>query len=165
MAQEMKASDVLGNIGFKKASSKGGQANKLPLIEASYVIEVHKGSFFASSKPKTKGQPIFSVDFTVRESSTDQVAVGSKKSWTQNLTPYSDEVNYGAENLKQFVAALFGFEPGSEEADNLDESFVETVCDGGADGELVRVDTVPKTSKANHPWLLHIFSPYTEAAE
>lgn len=165
MAQEMNAKDVLKSIGFSNASSKGGAANKLPKIEASYVIEVHKGAIFPSTNPQTKGQPIFSVDFTVRESSTEQVVTGSKKSWTQNLTPYSDTVNYGAENLKQFVAAVFGFEPGSEEADNLDESYVDAVCKGDADGMLVRLDTVPKTSKANRDWLLHIFSPYEDKAE
>jgi hypothetical protein len=162
MAQEMNVKDVLNNIGFSGASSKGGAANKLPLIEASYVVEIHKGSFFASTNPQTKGQPIFSVDFTVREASTDKVATGSKKSWVQNLTPYSETVNYGAENLKQFVAAVFGFEPGSEEADNISDDFVEQITSGGADGSLVRLDTVPKTSKANRDWLLHIWSPYNE---
>lgn len=158
MAESMKASEVLG-ANFKKTSSAGGKTNKLPRVEGHYVLEVRRGKLFRSKDPRTKGQPVFTVDFKVRESSQDDVAVGSIRSWTQNLSPYDDEINYGMENLKQFTASVFGFVPGTPEADAVDDELVDAICDGDARGLLVVCDTVPK-GEEGRKWTLHIFNPY-----
>lgn len=164
MAEELRADDVLGD-NFNRLDSRGGSANKLPNTEATYTVEVHKGAIFKSINPQTKGHPIFTLDFTVLKSSTDQVTVGTKKSWTQNLTQSFGDKEYGKENVKQCVAAIFGLEPGTPDANALGNDAVQKVLDGECEGLTVVVETVPKESKAGRPWTLHIWSPDQEIAE
>ena len=161
MAEKMTAADVLG-ANFNKLDSAGGGANKLPRVDASYLVEIGKAEIFASENPQTKGQPIFSVDFAIVETGHPDVAVGAKKSWTQNLNQRFGDKEYGKENVKQFTAAVYGFEPGTPEANALGNEHVQSIIDGECKGMLVRVDTVPKTSKGGNDWTLHVFSPYVD---
>lgn len=155
----MNAADAFGS-GFKDLPSQGGAANKLPRADASYVLMVVGASIFPSTNPKTKGDPIFAANFEVVESSHPDVAVGAKKTWSQNLNQRFGDKEYGKENVKQFVAAVAGLIPGSEEADAIDTPDVQAIIDGKANGATVRCDTVPKTSKTGNDWTLHIYSPH-----
>lgn len=158
MSEEMSVDEAFGG-GFKDLPSSGGAANKLPRTDASHVLMVVGAELFPSTNPKTKGDPIFAANFEVVESSNPDVTAGARKTWSQNLNQRYADKEYGKENVKQFVAALAGFEPGSPEADAIDNPDVQAVIDGKANGRTVRCDTVPKTSKAGNDWTLHIFTP------
>lgn len=161
MSEEMSVEDAFGG-GFKDLPSSGGAANKLPRADASYVLMVVGAELFPSTNPKTKGDPIFAANFEVVESSHPDVAIGARKTWSQNLNQRFGDKEYGKENVKQFVAAIAGLQPGSEEADAIDTPDVKLVIAGKANGATVRCDTVPKTSKAGNDWTLHLFAPHDE---
>jgi len=164
MAETLNAADVLGNT-FQTLDSSGGGANKLPRADARYILELDKAQIRPSTNPQTKGAPIFVADFIVIETGHPDVTVGAKKSWTQNLNQKFDDKEYGKENLKQFVAALMGLSPGTPEANAINNAHVQAVLDGEWKGEWVQCDTVPKTSKSNNDWTLHVFSPAPEAPQ
>lgn len=159
MSEEMSAEEAFGG-GFKDMPSTGGGANKLPRADASYVLMVTGASVFPSTNPKTKGDPIFAANFEVVETSHPDVTPGSRKTWTQNLNQRFGDTEYGKQNVKQFVAAVAGLEPGSEKANAIDTPDVQALIDGKANGATVRCDTVPKVSKAGNEWTLHLFAPH-----
>lgn len=160
MAEEISIADLKG--GFKNANSTSGKPPKLPREEAQYVLEMRGARLFLSEDPRTKGDPVFSCDFKVRATSTGSVSVNSLRSWTQNLKPYDKKVNYGMDNVKQLVCSLFGFMPGTPEAEEIDDEHLQMVLDGETRGFLVNCTTVPKGGEdtQKHPWVLLMFEPY-----
>jgi len=151
------------NINFGQASSGGTSgANKLPSADVTYLLRFDGAVVEPSTNPQTVNQPIFKATFTVLESTHPEVAVNSVRSWTQNLMQSFGDRQYGVENTKQLLAALYGLQPGTPEADALDNPEFEFALQGNLNGEMVRCTTVPKVSKAGRAWTLHIFAPTVE---
>jgi len=112
---------------------------------------------FVPSKATTK--KFYVVEFTVAESSLDTVKANTGKmyTWTHDTTSKF----YGAQHVKQFIAAAMGFAEDSAEAmglgaDQAMESFSE---EQPLVGMQLRVTTRGKKTKAGTDFTVHNWSP------
>jgi hypothetical protein len=101
------------------------------------------------------------VEFKVLKTNHDSVTVGSEYGWAHNML----NKWYGASNTKQFIASALGMDPGSAEAKAITREVVEEAWGESQPlaGEVVKLKTTPKVSKAGNDFTVHAWSPIAEA--
>lgn len=145
--------------GFDEADPTG-RGPKIQ-VAGKHVVEVKEVRLRESDNPSTAGHVFFVVEFSVLETDSADVVVGRQYTWTNDLMNQF----FGQQNVKQFLAAILGFEPSSDEAAGLTKSHIREALENPDffAGERVCVTTQPKTVKSGHPFTVHTWSPYQKA--
>lgn len=159
----MSASELLSafqNADPTKTSSGGNYIS----VAGEFVVEIETVKYKESEQ---SDKTFLIVEFKVRESNTDTVPVYApaqgdqpevgKYAWTHNLL----NKWYGLSNAKNFLASACGFESKSPEAqalgrDEMTEAWGE---EQPFAGELIKLKTSMRTTKANTDFTAHTWAP------
>lgn len=148
----------LGGIYFL-ANRGPGHTDKEPnWLPALYTVEIVKLITMTSRKK----DDLFILEAKILESDCAERKPGMTASWVVNL---KQDAALG--NIKGFIAAANGIDPGDESAVN--EAVTEEVCelavseDQPLAGEKVRLECVMIKTREGKPFTLHRWSPYKEA--
>lgn len=132
----------------------------VPLTPGTYALEVTKCLY-----KNTRKGPAFIVEFNVLATTNDaEHPKASKRSWFQKMTDL--DVAHGS--LKQFAAAIYGFDPGTQK-DQIErelspkvEKLMLDACDESLNifkGKKVLVECVMTKTKDGGPFTRHIWTP------
>ncbi len=121
------------------AGSGGGNTIK---IQGTFKVRINNVFLKESDQYNTT---YFIVEFTVLESSSDKIDVGTDWSWAHDIL----NKWYGAANTKQFIAAAVGLDPASADAKGLTRQDVEDAVsdDQPLTDRIVMLKTQPKKTK------------------
>lgn len=171
---DMKAAERVFN-GIKDADAGSGGARG-PRIKAEgrHRCEITKVHLIESKNPKTRGKTYYVAHFIVHQTTAGQeelgdqrVLVGKEYTWSNDLT----NEFFGLANAKQFVAAVAGTDPRSEDAQEIGErDMLESLgydpdkpnAEPGASplvGELVTLETEKRKTQSGFDFMVHQWSP------
>lgn len=130
----------------------------LKLPEGDFLVEIEQ---CLAKRSQQFNDDMFIAEFTVRESSTPTMAVGSRASWNQKCK--DPKVFQPA--LAGFIVATLGYDKtqdaetvAKEISPNLKKFGEAFVAPGIANGFLVRVNVRKIRTKGNRDFMLHTWS-------
>ncbi len=140
---------------FEQADpSKSGGRDDSITVHGSHTVEIVAVRFKHSDQYDAT---YLIAEFKVVESDHESVRIGGTYAWAHNML----NKWYGASNTKQFIAAALGMDPTSAEAKAITRETVEEAW-GEAQplaGEMLRLKTTPKVSKAGNDFTVHDWTP------
>lgn len=139
--------------------SKSAGRNDQITVHGSHLVEIVAVRFKESDQYDAV---YLLVDYKVHETNAAEqgVRVGGEYTWAHNML----NKFFGAANTKQFIAAALGMEVHSDEAKAISRETVEESWSEAQPlaGEMVRLKTQPKVTKAGQPFTVHDWTAVVE---
>ncbi len=136
-------------------SKAGGGGNKIA-VEGEFRVRVDKHLIHPSDKTN---QIFFVCEFEVLESSSDEVPVGAKRSWTCDMTRRFGDNMVGRDDVAGHLVACAGGEAATTDIGKEDLQ-AATGDDQLLKGKEVMLSTVPRVAeKSQRTWVQHLRRP------
>lgn len=157
---------------FEKANPSHKPSGNKIKVAGTHLVKVQDVRMQPSELVATD---YFVVEFEVVESTHNDLNAGESYSWTCDPKRKFGKNKVGQNDIKQFVCALAGFDPNDETAKSkINKGHLRMILNGEdptddvgrgiasniGSGALVKVETIPKTSKDGRPWTQHLWSPH-----
>ena len=137
----------------------GAAANDKITVRGQHVVEVQHVKIKESEQYSAV---YLIVEYRVHATNAEDKGIrpGDAYSWTHDLT----DKWYGLSNAKQFIAAALGLSPSSEEARGIGKAeILEAIGeDQPLAGQMVRLSTMPKSTKSGRAFTVHDWAPAAE---
>lgn len=149
-------SRVFADFNNADPSASGGRDDSIT-VHGVHTVKISKVRF----KESDQYDAVYLIaEFEIIETNAEEVRVGGSYAWAHNML----NKWYGASNTKQFISAALGLDASSTEAKAISRETVEEAWgpDQPLEGEIVKLKTTPKVSKAGNEFTVHAWSPVRE---